>query len=70
MNQELAARPAGKLISTKEASGVLRKHPKTLDRWRAEGKGPRWYQPEGPGAPVYYLDHEVMAYALGQAVSL
>ena len=65
LNQELTARPAGKIIPTKEASGILRKHPKTLDRWRKEGRGPRWSQPEGPGTTVCYLEHEVIEFALG-----
>ena len=65
MNQERTARPAGKLVSTQDAASVLSKHPKTLDRWRKEGRGPRWYQPEGPGTTVYYLEHEVVEFALG-----
>jgi len=67
MNQQGTPTDAGNFISTKEASRLLRKHPKTLDRWRQEGRGPRWYQPEGPPrGRVLYLEHEVIAYALGQ----
>lgn len=67
--QQVAPATAGKFIQTKRVAEILGKHVKTIDRWRKEGIGPRWYQPEGPGATVYYLEHEVIAYALGQAVS-
>lgn len=69
MNQQEAApvSTAGKLITTKEAAGLLRKHVKTLEKWRGEGKGPRWYQPEGEGGSVWYLEHEVIAYVRGGA---
>lgn len=66
--QQIAPETAGKIIQTKRVAEILGKHPKTIDRWRAEGTGPRWYQPEGRGSTVYYLEHEVIAYALGQAV--
>jgi len=62
-------RTAGNLITTKDASRLLHKHPKTIERWRKEGRGPRWYQPEGDGTSVYYLEHEVVAFALGQGGS-
>ena len=58
---------AGKLISTKEAAGLLGKHVKTLEKWRSEDKGPRYYQPEGDGGSVWYLEHEVIAYVRGGA---
>ncbi len=62
-------RPAGRLLTTKEAAALLRKNPKTLERWRTEGRGPRGYQPEGRRTSVWYLEHEVLAFALGQAVA-
>lgn len=65
MSKQLTAQSQGKLVSTQDAASVLDKHPKTLDRWRKEGRGPRWYQPEGPGTTVYYLEHEVLEFALG-----
>ncbi len=58
---------AGKLIDTKRAAEILGKHVKTLEKWRSEGKGPRYYQPEGEGGSVWYLEHEVIAYVRGGA---
>ena len=58
---------AGKLITTKDAARLLRKHVKTLEKWRSEGKGPRYYQPEGEGGSVWYDEHEVNAYVRGGA---
>jgi len=55
-----------RLLTTKEAAALLRKNTKTLERWRDERRGPRWYQPEGRGTSVYYLEHEVVAFALGR----
>jgi len=66
MDQRLAPAVAGKFITTKEAADLLRKHHKTLDKWRHEGRGPRWYQPDGPDTHVYYLEHEVIAFVVGK----
>jgi hypothetical protein len=72
MNQQEAAPTAevGKIITAKEAARILRIHPKTLDRMKREGRGPRAYQPQGRGRGhrVYYLEHEVRAYVLGGAL--
>jgi hypothetical protein len=66
MDQQLSpVATAGKLITTKDAAKLLRKHVKTLEKWRSEGKGPRYYQPEGERGSVWYLEHEVIAYVRG-----
>lgn len=67
MDQQTAPAVAGKIITTKEAADLLRKHPKTLDKWRHEKRGPRFYQPDGPDTAVYYLEHEVIAFVVGGA---
>lgn len=69
MNQQEAAPavPVGKIVSARRAAEILGRHVKTLESWRTEGKGPRYYQPEGKRGSVYYLEHEVISYALGGA---
>ena len=59
---------AGKLINAERAADILGKSVKTLEKWRSDGKGPRYYQPEGKGGSIWYLEHEVIAYVLGGAL--
>lgn len=49
---------AVKHLTTEELAARLRRSPRTLERWRAEGKGPGYL----PGIPVVYPVAEVEAW--------
>ena len=34
--------PPGELLTTEQAAALLQLSPRTLRRWRSEGKGPPW----------------------------
>jgi excisionase family DNA binding protein len=45
-----------KLLSTEEAAGFLNCQPQTLNRWRHEGKGPRYFK---VGRLVRYSENQL-----------
>jgi hypothetical protein len=54
------------IVTREEAAAILRIHVSTLDRWHAQGVGPRRYQPTGKRGKAFYNRAEVIASALGQ----
>ncbi len=68
MNQQEAAPAptADDILTREEAAKLLRVSLPTLDRWHAQGVGPRRYQPFGKRGKAYYNRAEVIASALGQ----
>ena len=59
----IAAHRAPALLTTAEAAGRLRLSPRTLERLRVSGEGPR-YMKAGPGrrARVFYLGSDLEAW--------
>ena len=60
-----------KKLCVKQLAGLSNKGQSTLRRWATvwlipnkpgKKRGPRPYQPDGPGTAVYYLEHDVRAY--------
>lgn len=67
----MAALQAPKKLCIKESAPILKQGESTLRRWAkiwliagmpGRKRGPRPYQPDGPGTAIFYLEHEVIAY--------
>jgi len=44
-------------MDTKEAAEFIKHSPSTLETWRSEGGGPKWYKPSGK---VVYLRQDLV----------
>ena len=49
----------GRPLSSSEAAELMGLHPVTLDRWRMEGNGPRYFSPQGTRR-VWYAEKDVL----------
>jgi predicted site-specific integrase-resolvase len=53
-------------LTTEEAAARLRLKPQTLERWRMQGKGPKFIKQGGSKrAPVLYREEDIEQYELG-----
>lgn len=53
-------------LTTEEAAARLRLKPKTLERWRMQGKGPKFIKQGGSKrAPVLYREEDIDVYERG-----
>ena len=51
-------------LDTKEAAAFIKHSQSTLEGWRSEGTGPKWYKPAGK---VVYLRAELVEWMKGQS---
>ena len=45
------------MLNTIEAAEFLRQKPATLENWRSNNKGPKYYKPSGT---VFYLEEDLV----------
>lgn len=54
-----------KILTTIEAAEILRQKPSTLENWRSQKKGPKYYKPLGT---VFYMEDDLTAWMKSDGV--
>jgi len=56
------------LLTCRETAAILRRSPRSLERMRREGTGPKWFRlHDSPNAPAIYTLGNVRAYLRARA---
>ncbi len=53
------------MLTTTQAAEFLKQKPATLENWRSQGRGPKYYKPSGT---VFYLKEDLIEWVKSGAV--